>query len=368
MRLVKTVRLAGLAPKRRGSQVLLAVAAGLLCAAATIPALLPHPDVAPIEAIAPDRATPGPRPAGADRADTGRGADRPTRRTSRTRPSTRTRSCSAARRSCTRSGGRTARAPTSRSRSATSIDSSSSPAPPSTSGGAVGEVSRRTGYRQGGLIVGNHIEETGALAGGICTVSTALFDAAARAGLGIVSRTSHGGYLAKYPLGLDAAVAKSDRSRQTMAFRNDTAEPDRDPDGQLAGDRPGRPLRRDDARAPGHVQRTRHQPPSTTAHDRHVSTRSLPRGQHRRVEPSSDGMTVVVTRTVRDARRPRPPPRPLGVRLPSARRPGARRDELTRRLRPLRPGRCCLQRDPPVTRRPPRGAARRPGRGCSSAA
>ena len=37
------------------------------------------------------------------------------------------------------------------------------------------------------------------------------------------------------------------------------------------------------------------------AHDRHVDTRSLPRGQHRRVQPSSDGMTVVVTRTVRDA-------------------------------------------------------------------
>ena len=90
---------------------------------------------------------------------------------------------------------------------------------------AGGEVSRRTGYRQGGLIVGDHIEETGALAGGICTVSTALFDAAARAGLRILSRTSHGGYLARYPLGLDAAVAKSDRSRQTMAFRNDTAEP-----------------------------------------------------------------------------------------------------------------------------------------------
>ena len=90
---------------------------------------------------------------------------------------------------------------------------------------AVGEVSRRTGYRRGAVIVGNHIDRDGALAGGICTVSTALFDAAARAGLQIVHRTSHGAYLDKYELGLDAAVAKGDGFRQTLAFRNDTLEP-----------------------------------------------------------------------------------------------------------------------------------------------
>ena len=80
---------------------------------------------------------------------------------------------------------------------------------------AVGEVTRRTGYRLGAIIVGHHVDPDGALAGGICTVSTALFDAAARAGLQITARTSHGGYLAKYPLGLDAAVAKGDHRRQT---------------------------------------------------------------------------------------------------------------------------------------------------------
>ncbi len=90
---------------------------------------------------------------------------------------------------------------------------------------ALGEVSRRTGYRRGAIIVGHHIDVDGALAGGICTVSTALFDAAARAGLAITARTSHSGYLAKYPLGLDAAVAKGDTFRQTMAFRNDTTQP-----------------------------------------------------------------------------------------------------------------------------------------------
>ena len=92
---------------------------------------------------------------------------------------------------------------------------------------AVGEVSRRTGYRRGAIIVGHRIDVDGALAGGICTVSTALFNAAARAGLQIRARRSHSGYLTKYPLGLDAAVAKGDHFRQTMAFRNDTTAVDR---------------------------------------------------------------------------------------------------------------------------------------------
>ena len=90
---------------------------------------------------------------------------------------------------------------------------------------AVGEVSRRTGYRRGGVIVGDHVDPDGALAGGICTVSTALFDAAAQAGLQIVRRTSHGGYLAKYRLGLDAAVAKGDGS--TRPWRSATTPPSR---------------------------------------------------------------------------------------------------------------------------------------------
>ena len=67
---------------------------------------------------------------------------------------------------------------------------------------AVGDVSRRAGYRLGGIIVGDHLEPRGALAGGICIASTAVFGAAARSGLAIVTRRSHGGYLAKYPLGI----------------------------------------------------------------------------------------------------------------------------------------------------------------------
>jgi hypothetical protein len=164
---------------------------------------------------------------------------------------------------------------------------------------AVGEVSRRTGYRPGGVIAGDHIDPDGALAGGICTASTAVFNAAARAGLQILERHAHGGYLAKYPLGLDAAVAKGDGSQETVAFRNDTSEPILirtvggpgiarvDLYGAAALDRTvelGRPV----------VSQRR------VANDRRLVTRSLARGERRRLEPSSDGMTVSVTRVVRD--------------------------------------------------------------------
>jgi len=165
---------------------------------------------------------------------------------------------------------------------------------------AVGEVSRRTGYRRGAIIVGHRIDPDGALAGGICTVSTALFNAAARAGLPITTRTSHSGYLAKYPLGLDAAVAKGDHFRQTMAFRNDTTEPIL----IRTVSRPG--TARVDLYGAASLGRTvEFNQPAVShrerARDRHVTTTSLPRGQHHRVEDRSDGMSVVVTRTVRDA-------------------------------------------------------------------
>ena len=165
---------------------------------------------------------------------------------------------------------------------------------------AVGDVSRRTGYRLGAVVVGDHIDRDGALAGGICTVSTALFDAAARAGLQIVRRASHGAYLDKYEPGLDAAVAKGDGFRQTLAFRNDAGEPIV----VRTVSRPG--IARVDVYAKVALGRrvTFSQPAISHrqhAYDRHVQSASLPRGQHRRVEPASDGMTVIVTRTVRDA-------------------------------------------------------------------
>ncbi len=165
---------------------------------------------------------------------------------------------------------------------------------------AVGEVSRKSGYRLGAIIDGDHLEPRGALAGGICVASSAMFEAAARSGLAIVSRRSHGGYLAKYPLGLDAAVTKSGGGRQDLIFRNDT-------DQRIVVRTTSTPgMARVDLYAAVPIGRTvtisdptvRHRQP---AHDRVERSTKLARGETRRVEPKSDGMTVSVKRTVRDA-------------------------------------------------------------------
>jgi hypothetical protein len=165
---------------------------------------------------------------------------------------------------------------------------------------AVGDVSRRAGYRMGAMIVGDHINPAGALAGGICTVSTALFNAAARAGIEITARTSHGGYLAKYPLGLDAAVAKGDGWAQTMAFRNDTNQT------LLVRTVSAPGIARVDLYAAEALGRTVTLSEPAISHrvkatDRHVRTTALPAGRHERREDSSNGMRVVVERVVTDA-------------------------------------------------------------------
>ncbi len=91
---------------------------------------------------------------------------------------------------------------------------------------AIGEVSTAPGYRAGGAIIDGKTEPTGALAGGICSCSTTLFNAAVRAGLEILERANHYYYIDRYPLGLDATVFESGSgSVTTMSFRNDTAYP-----------------------------------------------------------------------------------------------------------------------------------------------
>ena len=91
---------------------------------------------------------------------------------------------------------------------------------------AVGTVTREKGYRQGGAIINGRTEPQGALAGGICSCSTTLFNAALRAGMKMGARRNHYYYIDRYPLGLDATVFKSDGgSTQTMSFTNDTKYP-----------------------------------------------------------------------------------------------------------------------------------------------
>ena len=90
----------------------------------------------------------------------------------------------------------------------------------------VGEVSLARGYKQGNAIINGRSEPLGALAGGICSTSTTLFNAALRAGMKMGARRNHYYYINRYPKGLDATVFKSGGgSNQTMSFTNDTKYP-----------------------------------------------------------------------------------------------------------------------------------------------
>lgn len=160
---------------------------------------------------------------------------------------------------------------------------------------AIGEVSFRAGYKLGGAIVGGRTVEGRALAGGICATSTTLFNAAARGGLQILTRSPHWYYIPRYPLGLDATVSDS----QTMRFRNDTAHA----------------ILITSTARPGLVRFDLWSVPNgrtvtwsralvwnvVRGYDTVQYTSSLPKGARERIEYPVDGMDVSVTRTVRDA-------------------------------------------------------------------
>ena len=161
--------------------------------------------------------------------------------------------------------------------------------------GALGEVSFRTGYRLGGAIVGGHSVEGKALAGGICAASTTLFNAAARAGLEIVSRQPHWYYITRYPLGLDATVSGS----QSMRFRNDTSHPILIKTYASAGIVTFQiwslPNGRTTTWSAPHVENV------VKGYDTVQYTSTLPHGAKQRIEWPVDGKDVWVTRTVRDS-------------------------------------------------------------------
>ena len=160
---------------------------------------------------------------------------------------------------------------------------------------SLGEVSFRTGYRLGGAIVGGHSVEGKALAGGICAASTTLFNAAARGGLEILTRSPHWYYITRYPLGLDATVSGS----QTMRFRNDTAHPILIKSSAVPG------VVRFEIWSLPNGRTTTWSKPSVSnvvrGYDSVQYTSTLRPGQRQRTEWPVDGKDVVVTRTVRDA-------------------------------------------------------------------
>jgi vancomycin resistance protein YoaR len=84
--------------------------------------------------------------------------------------------------------------------------------------GATGERTAEKGFLQAPVIINGELQ-TG-LGGGICQVSTTVFNAAYEAGLPITARTNHALYISHYPLGRDATVNYPDID---LKFVNDTS-------------------------------------------------------------------------------------------------------------------------------------------------
>ena len=83
--------------------------------------------------------------------------------------------------------------------------------------GATGARTEDKGFRVAPVIINGELK-TG-LGGGVCQVSTTVFNAAYEAGLPIVSRTNHALYISHYPQGRDATVNYPDTD---LKFTNDT--------------------------------------------------------------------------------------------------------------------------------------------------
>ena len=162
--------------------------------------------------------------------------------------------------------------------------------------GTVGIPTEAQGYGPGGFIKNGH-STVGALAGGICSCSTTLFNAAVRAGFQIGSRYNHYYYIPRYPLGLDATVSMYNNTpSQDMSFRNDSKYPilirSINSYGVVRFDIYGVP----DGR---HVSFTKPIVKNVVkAVDTTVYTDAIPVGTQKRVEFPHNGMDVWVTRTV----------------------------------------------------------------------
>ncbi len=163
----------------------------------------------------------------------------------------------------------------------------------------IGPVTTAEGYRAGGAIINGKSEPTGALAGGICSTSTTLFNAALRAGLQMGARTNHSYYISRYPVGLDATVFADGASVTTMAWTNDTPYPV-----IIRGITSYGIVRFDLYSVPTGRTVTLTRPIITNriaAHDVTQYTTALKPGTSRRVEGVYNGFDASVTRYVRDA-------------------------------------------------------------------
>jgi vancomycin resistance protein YoaR len=83
--------------------------------------------------------------------------------------------------------------------------------------GTTGERSSDRGFLEAPVIINGELQN--GIGGGVCQVSTTVFNAAYEAGLPIETRTNHALYIAHYPQGRDATVNYPDID---LKFRNDT--------------------------------------------------------------------------------------------------------------------------------------------------
>ena len=83
--------------------------------------------------------------------------------------------------------------------------------------GTTGERTAEKGFEVAPVIINGELQN--GLGGGICQVSTTVFNTAYEAGLPITARTNHALYISHYPLGRDATVNYPDLD---LKFRNDT--------------------------------------------------------------------------------------------------------------------------------------------------
>jgi vancomycin resistance protein YoaR len=83
--------------------------------------------------------------------------------------------------------------------------------------GTTGERTSAKGFLKAPVIINGELED--ALGGGVCQVSTTVFNAAFEGGLPILERTNHALFISHYPLGRDATV---NWPSTDLKFKNDT--------------------------------------------------------------------------------------------------------------------------------------------------
>ncbi|WP_071027618.1 VanW family protein [Peptoniphilus raoultii] len=84
----------------------------------------------------------------------------------------------------------------------------------------IGEITEETGFKTAGVIVNGEFDR--GVGGGICQVSTTLYNALLRSDLEIIERSNHTRPISYVPLGTDAAVASGYKD---LIFKNNTKHP-----------------------------------------------------------------------------------------------------------------------------------------------